>query len=233
VSSTAELYLYCVRAADHPPPAELAGVGGAAVMQLVRGGLSAWYSVLPRVSPGEEALRAHEMVVREALRTATPVPFRFGTWFAHQEALEELLRREEEQLLALLRRVGGRVEMGIRGIEASAPAGEEGVAAEPATGPGRAYLERRRQALGEGEARARRAERLAAALRDRLDPVAEARTILLPDPTTLFELSLLIGRGEVVAFRERVASVQTPGVELVISGPWAPYSFVAGERIVA
>jgi hypothetical protein len=233
VDRKAEVYLYCVRAADHPPPDALSGVDGAPVARLVRGPLAAWYALLPRRAPDEAGLRAHEAVVREALRSATPVPFRFGTWFADEAALAALLSDEAERLLALLARVRGRVEMGVRAVEgaASEPPADAPVPAPAGSGPGRAYLERRREALGAGARRERRAERIAGEVRERLEAGAEVLTTLLPDPTTPCELSFLIPRGEVVSFRERVAALQLEGVELVVSGPWAPYSFVAGERI--
>lgn len=223
-----EIYLYCIRRADHAPPADLPGVGGAPTLHLERGELSAWYARLPRRAPDEAALRAHEAVVREALRTATPVPLRFGMWIADEDALAALLDRERERFLALLARVGGRVEMGVRGVE---PETREAVAEATSTatglGPGRAYLERRRAALGAGEARDARARRLAGLVRPALEEVAEeVVTVLVPDPRTIFEISFLIARGAVRDFRARADRLAIPGVELALSGPWAPYSFV-------
>jgi hypothetical protein len=225
----AELYLYCVRRAEHPPPGELAGVGGAPTLHLVRGSFSAWFARLPRLAPDEPALRAHEAVMRAALRTATPVPMRFGTWLAGTAALEQLLEREGERLLALLARVGGRVEMGVRAVDVGEAASPPRRSTASAMGPGRSYLERRRAEMGVERGREARAGALSLAVRSRLESEgSEVLATLVPDADTLFELSFLIDRGRVRSFRECFDRLSPPagGVDLTLSGPWAPYSFV-------
>src|SRR5690606_19330840 len=128
--------VFCVRGAGDPPPPEgLTGPGGGAVRLVDEGPLAVWVS--DAAGPADvDAIRAHDAVVRAALRGATPLPARFGTAFSDERELRASLREREGELLESLARVAGKVEMGLR-VEWQ----EEGVAA--LAGPvrsGRDYL---------------------------------------------------------------------------------------------
>ncbi|HEV2736857.1 MAG TPA: GvpL/GvpF family gas vesicle protein [Longimicrobiaceae bacterium] len=234
------LHAYCIRAAGEPPPGpEVRGIGGAEVVLVDEAGMSAWVSRLdapPAPEPGR--LREHDAVVRAALRTATPLPLRFGTAFADEGALRAVLGERAAELLASLERVRGRVEMGaVLGRDAAA-ARERMLARRPELRPmqekpatGRAYLEARRREHGleaalreEAEALLERVSRAVAAA---VPEAVEARTTL-PKPEVAGALAHLVRRGDVSAYREAVKRVaeELPEAEVRVSGPWAPYSFV-------
>ncbi len=229
------LYAYCIRAAGEPPPGpEVRGICGAEVLAVNAGGVSAWASRLDAPpAPEPDRLREHDAVVRAALRTETPLPLRFGTAFADEDALRAVLAERAAELLASLERVRGRVEMGATLGWDAAAARENVLARRPDLRPvaekpatGRAYLEARRREHGleaalraEAEALVERVSRAVAAA---LPEVVEARTTL-PQPDVAGTLAHLVGRDDVSAYREAVRDV---AVELRVSGPWAPYSFV-------
>lgn len=234
------LHAYCVRAAGEPPPgSEVRGIGGAEVVRVEAGELCAWLSRLEAPpAPEPDRLREHDAVVRAALRTATPLPLRFGTTFANADALRGALAERAAELLASLERVRGRVEMGAALGWDAAAARDRVLALRPELRPvdgkpttGRAYLEARRRehaleaALGE-EADAL-LERVSRAVAASLPEAVEARAPL-PRPEVAGTLAHLVGRGDVAAYRDAVrrAAGELPEVEARVSGPWAPYSFV-------
>ena len=234
------LHAYCVRAAGEPPPGPgVRGIGGAEVMLAEADGLGAWLSRLDAPpAPEPDRLREHDEVVRAALRTATPLPLRFGTAFADEDALRGALAERAGELLASLERVRGRVEMGAALGWDAAAAQERVLARRPELRPadgkpatGRAYLEARRREHGLEAALREEAdallERVSRAVAAALPDVEEARTTL-PRPPAAGTLAHLVRRGDVSAYRDAVrrAAGELPEVEVRVSGPWAPYSFV-------
>lgn len=234
------LHAYCIRAAGDPPPGpEVRGIGGAGVLAVDEVGVSAWVSLLdaPPV-PEPDRLREHDGVVRAALRTATPLPLRFGTSFAEEGAMRAVLAERAGELVASLERVRGRVEMGATLGWDAAAARQRVVAARPdlrpvaeKPGTGRAYLEARRREHGLEAALREEAdallERVSRAVAAALPEAVEARTTL-PRPEIAGTLAHLVGRGDVSAYRDAVRSIagELPQAGVRVSGPWAPYSFV-------
>ncbi len=235
------LHGYCVRAAGEPPPGPATrGIGGAEVAAVdVAMGVSAWVSRLDAApAPDPDRLREHDGVVRAALRTATPLPLRFGTAFADEAALRAVLAERAEELLAWLERVRGRVEMGAALGWDAAAARERVLARRPDLRPalekpatGRAYLEARRREHGLEAALREEAEalleRLSRAVAAALPEAVEARTTL-PRPEVAGTLAHLVRREDVSAYREaaRGVAAELVDAEVRVSGPWAPYSFV-------
>lgn len=225
------LHAYCVRRTGQPgPDPGVRGLDGAPVHLLEEGPLGLWYS--PDCAPDVTAshLREHDRVVREALRTATPLPIRFGAGaFTSEADARRALAERADQLGVAIDRLAGTVEMGIRvawTASAPDPPGPAPGADRPAGG--RAYLEARREALRAGEA-----VRLAAnqAL-DRVEramemgPLPSVRT-LLPSPDTAGIVAHLVRRGDEERYVAAVAAAREalPDLRIAHSGPWAPYSF--------
>lgn len=225
------LHAYCVRRAGDPAPAAgLVGVGGAAVLLVERGALGVWASEAHEVRATLEAVRAHDRVVSTALGSATPLPVRFGGRFADRAAVEAMLAEREAELIAGLERVAGRVEMGLALRWKEPPAPEAEPDAPPASG--REYLERRQR---ERRADARRRERAAelASAAERLLGVGDspAHRTLCPSAEVAARLAHLVRREDVLAYRSRAAELSRaiPEVEPLLTGPWAPYSFVGAD----
>jgi hypothetical protein len=229
------IYAYCVRcAADPEPPSTLRGVDGADVRSWEHGGIGLWLSELDaRPASTLERLREHDAVVRVALRRATPLPIRFGTLFADEAELRRSVEERTERYLEQLARVRGHVEMGVTlwwagesAPEDHATASSAGAGASPSSGT--EYLELRRR---EHRAQQERHDRAAALLEmvERSLPVpADRRCTMLPEPGAAARVAHLVHRSEVMQYRAQVKSLGPSfhGSTLVVTGPWAPYSFV-------
>ena len=161
----------------------LTGVGEAKVRTTAAGGLTVLVSDVSLAEYGEAALRAnledldwldevareHHYVIDAAARLFPLLPVRLATVYSGDAAVCAALTANAAQLRGALRRVGGRVEWGVKayaapegepareataqegtareaGAPVSAPSPDEG---EPNTsgGAGLAYLRRRRQQL--------------------------------------------------------------------------------------
>lgn len=228
------LYGYCVRFASHAPPTPgTAGIDGRPVRMHSVADLGIWVSeVEGPVEPSEERLRQHERVVRDALRTATPLPLRFGTVFGSTAALEDAIEARGDAFRRTLERVEGLVEMVIR-VERKHPVGQtEAVArgdASTGVSAGRAYLERRRSELESRERSRQDADTLLWEIEKELGRQTVKVTIsAAPEGSLVGRLACLVRRGEVPAFREhvgRVIEARRPELRLGVTGPWAPYSF--------
>ena len=218
------LTVFCVRRAGEPGPRDLTLPECGEVRLIEEGSLGVWFCDT-RLATGIDSIRAHDAVVRAALRTATPLPARFGTTFRTEEELRESLREREAELSAALERVAGRVEMGLRvGWVEPAPAG----VAQEDVRSGRDYLEARRRDLAAHEDLRRRAEaRLDEVERKVLEEGVPRVRSVLPEPGVAGVVAHLVRRHEVGAYRTRVAEARStlPELDLRLSGPWAPYSF--------
>lgn len=232
------IYAYCVRRAGEPPPPEgLLGLEEAVVrlMDVEEAGLGFWFSEGRSLNATPGRLRDHDRVVREALRTATPLPIRYGAGcFPSQEAAREALTAQADALRSGLERVAGRVEMGVRvdwdPPEPDAHRGGAGTAAAAPgrAGSGRAYLEARRGEMERRDAVRAAAESALARVEAELSMggVPTARSIVA-DPCTAGIVAHLVQKAEVQRYRKCVdaAGDALPDYRLSVSGPWAPYSF--------
>ncbi len=237
-------YLYAVG-----PPGLAAGsapgVDGSPVRVLRSGPLRALVSELPvRPSPSLDRVRAHDRVVRDAAGgDATPLPARFGQWFATGEALVNRLLEDRERYRTRLEAVRGAVEFAIAVRAASGTSGP--AAREPSSngsgrrdggpdraerepGAGRAYLE--------SLARRERAERealewgrhLAEELRERVGPLVRDERVDVPDAgARTATIAHLVKRPDAEAYAASARAWRAGRSELriVIDGPSPPYSF--------
>jgi len=222
------LYLYClVSAGREPPPPSLRGVAGAPVRQVAVQTIAAWVSDLPSaieaVTP--ELVRAHDGVVREAMRAETPLPARFGQSFPDESTLRRALEERREGIARGLERVRGAVEMTVRLLlDAAAP----GPAERPAVGSGREYMawlrERQRAAEGARQRAGFLQTRVAQAVGGLARGEARSGASASGNSATI---SHLVACGDVTRYRHLVheLSEREPELRLMLSGPWAPYSF--------
>ena len=216
--------LLCLRKAGEPPPAGVELPGGGPVRLIEEGPIGAWV-MDGRPGEGLSAVRAHDAVVRAALRTGTPLPARFGTVFPDQDTLLSTLRERLDALADALNRVEGAVEMGVRvGWDEREPARVQPEARQG----GRAFLEARRREFEERERLRERADALLDAVEAVVPrPLAAIRRVL-PEPGVAGTLAHLVHKESVRSFRIAIeeARASFPRADLRLSGPWAPYSFV-------
>lgn len=227
------LHVYCVTDAANAPGPALAGIGAGGVEAVVSNDIAAWVEEVPvRPVATLESLRAHHRVVQAAAAAGPALPARFGTSAEDAEALRESLQEAAAAYRAGLERVRDAVEYGVRiaggaGTE-GAPAAEaaRGGDAAAGAGPGRAHLERLRARHRERERRLRDARRLAGELREELGSRLREERVDV-DPRTGGTIAHLVAVPDADAWLAAVDKVRRrrPELELVVTGPWPPYSF--------
>ena len=237
---------------------DLVGIAGRSVRLIGAADLVAVASPVELAEFGEEPLRRNmenlpwlEAVARlhhdvvSAIAEITPVvPMRLATVYRSDEGLVRMLGQRQQEFLAALGRIAGRIEFGVKAYVAtnadavSPPTGQLS-AVPPARGSGTDYLMKRRAQLTAAEdarkaavASAERVHRelagqaVAAALHRPQDPQLSGATARM-----IMNAAYLLDdkdRVEFAAAVERAGSAN-PAVRLELTGPWPPYSFAAVE----
>jgi hypothetical protein len=198
--------------------------------------------LLPRVA-------AHEDVLAHALARATVIPFRFGTVYRDAASVEDFLRSHEAELAATLRRLNGRIEIGVKAYVDRDRAAEvarradtdlSGLEAELADAPeGRAYMLRRRIDRMVEDAVQRREAEWSEASHDALSAAAEeSRVNPIRSPTPDEPRSMILNGAYLVASdgdlrqvaRDLEEQYGSAGFSVELTGPWPPYNFVEQGR---
>jgi len=244
---TASRYVYAIgRAPDPTNLAGLVGIDGAEVHPIAHREQVAVVSAAPS---DEAALRArlerldelavvaeaHHAVVAAVATQTVVVPFRLATIYTDEHRVRELLRQRYDEFEALLDRLAGTVEVGVKlYVEDRSPA-----LATPSTS-GRAYL----QQLSQRHLRRDQEWQHAAAAVELIDAALGAhaldRSHHRPQPAQLsgatgdnvLNAAYLVPTGKVTEFTdlaERLVLAE-PALRVEVTGPWAPYSFTEPDR---
>ncbi|MEU1385970.1 MULTISPECIES: GvpL/GvpF family gas vesicle protein [unclassified Nonomuraea] len=244
------VYLYAVTRDEGEGPDGLAGVAGAPVRRLAHRGLAAFLSTVSLAEFGEEALRrsmedlawleetarSHHRVVEAVAALRPTAPVRLVTVYTGEAQVRELLDERHEQFDAVLTRVAGRREWGVKAY--AVPGRAEPVADPQGATPGAAYLSRRRAALRSREADWRRAAEHAREVHEALMDIAVVgRCHRAQDPQLSGRREQMVLNGAYLVDDERAAEfaqaiedVGEQGVTVELVGPWAPYSFAALDQ---
>jgi hypothetical protein len=197
---------------------------------------------LPRLAP--YAVR-HEEAVRALARSAL-VPMTFGAVYRSAAGVAALLEGRGAEFRALLARLEGREEWGLKVIAdlprlletADRRSEELGRLAAEAAGatPGRAYLIAKKRERLRGQVASRLAEAMVGAILGHLEPLTAEIARDDPGPAQpgteqlVLKAAFLVERATAGAFRAAIATLErehaTHGLRLELTGPWAPYSFV-------
>jgi hypothetical protein len=178
----------------------------------------------------ETVARAHDDVVNAAARVATTIPLRLGTTSDDDDTVRELVTDLTPAARRSFDRLQGRAEYG---VQVFGPARRATTAAARSEG-GAAFLRRRRAELQQDEVeRAAVAEQATTAFDSLARLAADSRRNPLRDVgpgvagTMLLNGAFLIEQDEVPAFRTAVDDLAAAfgPQRVVITGPWAPYSF--------
>jgi hypothetical protein len=252
------LWAYGVVPAKAAPSVRVAGVAGGAVDAVSDGELTVLVSPVPRdqfdaaplrtnlneLTWLEQVAREHEAVLEDVFPDTTIVPLRLCTIFDDADGTRRMLERERDALSHALARLQGRQEWGakllVEGSRLASTAAPEGDQAQGEEG-GAAYLARRRH---ERETR-EEARTLAAQLVDEVDGALREHALdavrLRPQNRELsghagdmlLNGAYLVDADDAEALRATAAELQERyagyGAQLVVTGPWPPYNFAAGE----
>jgi hypothetical protein len=251
------IWAYGIVPAEAAPSVGATGVAGGAVEVLTEDTLSVLVSEVPGEGFEAEPLRTnlndlewlervareHEAVLDELLAQTTVVPLRLCTIFADRDGARHMLEREREPLAGALARLEGRQEWGVKLlVDGDRPAATAAPGPDPAHGEGgAAYLARRRD-----ERQAREAARSRAAqMVDEVDGALRMHAIdavrLRPQNRELsghtgdmlLNAAYLLDADQVDALRATADELQERyaehGAQIVVTGPWPPYNFAAGE----
>lgn len=236
----------------------LTGVAGALVRTAAAAGLTVLVSDVDLAEFGEVALRrnlenltwleevarAHHQVIDAAARLFPLLPARLATVYSSDAAMAAVLGARTEHVRAALRRVGGRVEWGVKVYAAPDNDKRERVPAHSVSGEGPgaglAYLKRRRAQLT--AARESRGSALAGAqavygelsrhaAQARRYPPQSAQLSGSRAPM-LLNAAYLLEAGGATDFASVVAATAAahPELRLELTGPWPPYSFTGDEN---
>ncbi|GEM_PF-1949087 len=243
-------YLYCLAAGPPGTPGEdaapdlagrLLGIDGSPVRCLTvsgagpaLGSAAAWVGSVAG-GPGVTVERAvqHDRVCDAAVRGGWDVlPARFGQTFVDDDALRIDLGRRGHDLAPLWHRIGGAVEMEVIIQFAHAPAvGDKSpnrtVAAS--AGTGRAYLERIAEPVRAQQRLLSLAEPVRRALRTLLGDAIREELVRTQVEARSVSFAHLVDRAAVRDYVAGVARLPDQGLarRALVSGPHAPYSFVA------
>jgi len=246
--AAAALYVYGVVSASTQPDGT--GIGARPVELVAERDVGALASFVPAGEFGEAALRErledrawlertareHEDALERALAATAVIPFRLCTVYESRDGLREFLSAHGPALAGLLRRLDGRVELGVKTYFAEAQA----ATGEPQSG--REYLLRRQREREAAEEAARFKVECARASHERLAAAAEEARANPPQPPELSGRTdeMLLNGAYLVRRDDRrltdaVAELESlygpRGVTYEITGPWPPYNFVPPEVV--
>jgi len=249
---TGARYVYAIgRPLDPAGLAGLRGIDGAQVHQVAHRDLVAVVSAAPhdeaalrarleRLDELAVVARAHHAVVAAVAALTVVAPFRLATIYQHEHRVCELLRDRHQRFEALLDRLAGTVELGVKlYMEDSPPA----PAPAAAGGSGRAYLrqlsQRHRRRDTEWQHAASTAERvdttLGAHALDRNHHRLQPAHLSGVSGRNVLNAAYLVSTARVSEFAELASRLakDEPAMRVEVTGPWAPYSFAepdGGQR---
>jgi hypothetical protein len=190
----------------------------------------------------EQTARTHQRVLDAVLDQTTPIPMRLCTVYHDEDGLRQLLDREQAELTAALRELRGKLEWGVQAFAPSRPA--EPLPAAPVTAAvasGTAYLQNRLAARAAGEQQHANLEQVCDQLHAELCASAPACRLGAPqrpeisahEAPMILNAFYLVPNDQRERFGGRVAALHEElaehGIELQLTGPWAPYNFVTAS----
>lgn len=242
-------YVYGLTRAGAPLPEE-PGVHGGPLRLLELGSVGAVVSDVPAAEFAEDALREHledlgwleevarrhDAIVQACHRAGVAMPLRLATIYVDDESAAQRLTDIADEAERTLDRLDGCDEWGVKLFDTSASGGAPSAADPEPPASGADYL-RRRQAemMRSGEAAASAAAEADAvyqalakhAVADVRHRPQDPRLSGRREPMSLNAAFLVRRGGDTHTFRAAAAELagQHEGDAIVLTGPWAPYSF--------
>jgi len=116
MSSLEGKYLYAIVADAGDQEFGKIGMEGGRVYSITEGPVSAIVSDFgqPRIRPERRNIASHQAVLKALMADRTPLPIKFGVVSGSIKDIKKILSRNKNAFLEQLRRVEGKVEMGLR-----------------------------------------------------------------------------------------------------------------------
>jgi len=240
-------YLYCVADTTDQKEIRLPGLRGNKVYLASFKDISAVISAVPfrEMSTNVEDLMAHQEVVAEVRKSATVLPIRFGVILRNDENVVRLLSNSYQEYRNKLSKFRGKDEFGIKmllgkenrtAIEKMAIEQSEEIKSlreqiAAAGGRGASYFLRMKLDDAKKNQTYRVIDSLVSEVNAKLKAASEEQSLLKSDlAQIIFNASYLVGSENAEKFKSVVSELQESyrssyGIEIHLSGPWAPYSF--------
>jgi len=207
------------------------GVNGAPVMSYPSGEFAVIVSEYDRASSklDEKSVLEHARVVSQSFRTATVLPFRFGTIFDTEDAIRQAVRANRRTFCESVARLRGKAEMRIKLVVRDGSLRE---AMEEIVLPdtvGREYLAKLREKASRDRERQTKARALSVQVHKLFNPIEEEISCKkVYADGMLLDIAHLIDTKSIEKYQNRsnTAAKQLKNCELVVTGPWPPYHFL-------
>jgi len=207
------------------------GVNGAPVMSYPSGEFAVIVSEYDRATSklDEKSVLEHARVVSASFRTATVLPFRFGTIFDSEEALRQAVRANRRTFCESVAKLRGKSEMRIKLVVRDGSLREAMEEIELPDTVGREYLAKLREKASRDRERQTRARALSVQVHKLFNPLEEEVSCKKVDTDgMLLDIAHLIDTKSIEKYQNRYnsAAKQLKNCHLVITGPWPPYHFL-------
>jgi hypothetical protein len=207
------------------------GVNGAPVMSYPSGEFAVIVSEYDRTTSklDEKSVLEHARVVSQSFRTATVLPFRFGTIFDTEDAIRQAVRANRRTFCESVARLRGKAEMRIKLVVRDGSLRE---AMEEIILPdtvGREYLAKLREKASRDRERQTKARAISVQVHKLFNPIEEEISCKkMYADGMLLDIAHLIETKSVEKYQNRynTAAKQLKNCELVVTGPWPPYHFL-------
>jgi hypothetical protein len=178
---------------------------------------------------------AHEALVEHFSREGTVIPVKLFTMFRNDARALAYVQDNRKQIDAVLERISGCSEWGIR-VSFDEAGKEQRQAAAPAAMSGIAFLRHKRDLQQRREERAKNAPRAVQAIFNGMAKVASEAHRREADPNhpelsrLLLDATYLVPTSRTARFRARARQLARQfaprGYRVTLTGPWPPYNFI-------
>jgi hypothetical protein len=240
-------YLYCIADTADQKQIGPKGLRGNKVTSVAFRDISAVISAVPfnEMSSNVSDLMAHQEVVAEVRKSATVLPIRFGVILRNDENVVKLLSNSYQEYQTKLSNFRGKDEFGIKlllgkesrssieklAIEQSEEIKKLNEEITAAGGKGASYFLRMKLDDAKKNQTFRLIDSIVYEINSRFKAVSEEQSILKSDlAQIIFNASYLVRSENSEKFKLIVSELQKScnasyGIDIHVSGPWAPYSF--------
>ena len=201
------------------------------ICRITAHGLAAAVSAVEQIaaSPSVASLLAYARVVEAIHARQAVIPLRYGSVMEDESAVVRLLEDHQHEYGALLARLLGMTEMGIRVLWPV----RAGVTPASPQSPGARYLASLRNRYSSANVLDGEEEQLADRMAGWLSSCSagQRREVTCSSQRRLLSLYFLTSKTGVERFRSKARKICPPsGAKVLVSGPWPPYNFAGSPE---